>query len=252
MTAGETDKPDSGASRTATVPRIASAGQLAMRARVPGPVLQGLLALAAYLVVFIVGFALPLLRHLGLPQVGQANMDPNFYILGSAFGAVVARYVAGTIRFGVVRRSRRRGRCQLRLWAGPQRWASPSVEGAGLRRQPRQSPGLGRLRVSRVIGVDREVAGQQQHPARRDPSRQSRHHFLQGIRNVDIQAGYEVVGASLRRPDREVALDPIDEPGDVRPEGCGCRPAVGQDRRQPMSPPAMSTVAARQSAACRM
>jgi hypothetical protein len=80
MTAGETDKPDSGASRTATVPRIAGAGQLAMRARVPGPVLQGLLALAAYLAVFIVGFALPLLRHPGLPQVGQANMDPNFYI----------------------------------------------------------------------------------------------------------------------------------------------------------------------------
>jgi hypothetical protein len=80
MTVGEADKPGPGASRTATVPRIAGAGQFPRRARADGPALQGLLALAIYLVVFIVGFALPLLRQLGLPQVGQATMDPNFYI----------------------------------------------------------------------------------------------------------------------------------------------------------------------------
>ena len=62
------------------MPRIAGAGQFPRRARADGPALQGLLALAIYLVVFIVGFALPLLRQLGLPQVGQATMDPNFYI----------------------------------------------------------------------------------------------------------------------------------------------------------------------------
>ncbi len=51
-----------------------------MRARVPRPALQGLLALAVYLAVFIIGYAFPLLRHPGLPQVGQAQVDPNFYI----------------------------------------------------------------------------------------------------------------------------------------------------------------------------
>lgn len=80
MTASEADKPGSGASRTATVPRIAGAGQFAMRARVPRPALQALLALAVYLAVFIIGYALPLVRHPGLPQVGQAKVDPNFYI----------------------------------------------------------------------------------------------------------------------------------------------------------------------------
>ena len=80
MTASEADKPDSGASRTATVPRSASPGQLARRARVPQPALQGLLALAVYLAVFLIGYAFPLLLHPGLPQVGQTEVDPNFYI----------------------------------------------------------------------------------------------------------------------------------------------------------------------------
>jgi hypothetical protein len=80
MTAAETDEPGSGEGRTATVPRTAGAGQLAMRAQVPGPVLQGLLALAVYLAVFIILYAFPLVRHPGLPQVGQATVDPNFYI----------------------------------------------------------------------------------------------------------------------------------------------------------------------------
>ena len=80
MTASEADKPGPGASRTATVPRIAGAGQFAMRARVPRPALQGLLALAVYLAVFIIGYAFPLILHPGLPQVGQTQVDPNFYI----------------------------------------------------------------------------------------------------------------------------------------------------------------------------
>jgi hypothetical protein len=80
MRASEADKPDSGAGRTAIVPSTAGAGQPAMGARVPGPALQGLIALAVYLAVFIVGYAFPLVRHPGLPQVGQAVVDPNFYI----------------------------------------------------------------------------------------------------------------------------------------------------------------------------
>jgi hypothetical protein len=80
MTAGEADQPGSGAGRTATVPRIAGAGQLAVCARVPRPALQGLLALAIYLAVFIIAYAWPLVRHPGLPWVGQAQIDPNFYI----------------------------------------------------------------------------------------------------------------------------------------------------------------------------
>src|SRR5262249_32786831 len=63
-----------------TVPGIAGAGQRAMRARVPRPAVQGLLALAAYLAVFIIGWTLPLVLHPGLPQVGQGVVDPNFYI----------------------------------------------------------------------------------------------------------------------------------------------------------------------------
>jgi hypothetical protein len=80
MRASEADKPDSGAGPTATVSAAASAGQTATRAQVPRPAVQGLLAFAAYLAVFIAGYALPLVRHPGLPQVGQAVVDPNFYI----------------------------------------------------------------------------------------------------------------------------------------------------------------------------
>ena len=47
--------------------------------RVPRPVLQGLLALAIYLAVFIVGFALPVISHLGVPDLRQYWTDPNFY-----------------------------------------------------------------------------------------------------------------------------------------------------------------------------
>ena len=80
MTAAEADKPGPGASHTATVPRIAGAEQLARRARVPRPALQGLLVLAVYLAVFVIGYGLSLLLHPGLPQVGQTEVDPNFYV----------------------------------------------------------------------------------------------------------------------------------------------------------------------------
>jgi hypothetical protein len=48
--------------------------------RAPGPVLQGLIAFAIYLVGMIVGLALPLLPHLNVPHVQQAQVDANFYI----------------------------------------------------------------------------------------------------------------------------------------------------------------------------
>jgi len=54
-----------------------------------------------------------------------------------------------------VRRSRRRSPCQLQPAVGPLRWASPSVDVRGLRRQPRQSPGPGRLRASRRPSLGR-------------------------------------------------------------------------------------------------
>jgi hypothetical protein len=80
MTASEASKPASGAAPTATVPSAAGAGQLVMRARVPRPALQGLLALAAYLAAFLIAYAFPLLRHPGMPQIGQDQLDPNFYV----------------------------------------------------------------------------------------------------------------------------------------------------------------------------
>jgi hypothetical protein len=83
MTTSEADTPGPGASRTVTEPRIARPGQVAMRAiqaRVQRPALEALLALAVYLAVFITAYAFPLIRHPGLPWVGQATLDPNFYI----------------------------------------------------------------------------------------------------------------------------------------------------------------------------
>jgi hypothetical protein len=80
MRASEADRPGSDTGPTAVVPGAAGAGQPAVSAQAPRPALQGLLALALYLAVFIAAYALPLLRHPGLPQVGQAVVDPNFYI----------------------------------------------------------------------------------------------------------------------------------------------------------------------------
>ena len=48
--------------------------------RMPGPALQGLIALVIYLVVFILAFGQALIAHLNVPQVGQVEVDPNFYI----------------------------------------------------------------------------------------------------------------------------------------------------------------------------
>jgi hypothetical protein len=81
MTAGEASRPAPGAApATTTAPRAADPQQSAIGGRVPRPALQGLLALAAYLVVFIIAFAFPLLHHPGTPQIGQSQVDPNFYI----------------------------------------------------------------------------------------------------------------------------------------------------------------------------
>jgi hypothetical protein len=81
MTASEVDEPGPvAADRTAARPGIAGAAQAALRARTPRPAVQGLLALLAYLAVFIVLFASPLLLHPGTPQVGQGSVDPNFYV----------------------------------------------------------------------------------------------------------------------------------------------------------------------------
>ena len=46
----------------------------------PGPALQGLIALVIYLVVFILAFGQALVTHLNVPAVGQVEVDPNFYI----------------------------------------------------------------------------------------------------------------------------------------------------------------------------
>ena len=51
------------------------------RLAVPGsPALQGLLALAAYLAVWLTTDALPLILHPGRPQLDQGSPDPNFYV----------------------------------------------------------------------------------------------------------------------------------------------------------------------------
>jgi hypothetical protein len=48
--------------------------------RVPGPVLQGLIAFVIYLVVFVLAFGQALVSHLNQPAVGQVEVDPNFYV----------------------------------------------------------------------------------------------------------------------------------------------------------------------------
>jgi hypothetical protein len=48
--------------------------------RMPGPALQGLIALVIYLVVFILACGQALVAHLNQPAVGQVEVDPNFYI----------------------------------------------------------------------------------------------------------------------------------------------------------------------------
>ena len=48
-------------------------------ARVPGPAVQGLLALAIYLAVFIIVAGMPLIRHLNVPNLRQYWTDVQFY-----------------------------------------------------------------------------------------------------------------------------------------------------------------------------
>ena len=81
---GHVDATDSGAVLAGPVPLVAATASSPLRAaarrlRVTRPALQGLLALAAYQAVFAIGFARPLIGHLGVPQVREYWTDPNFY-----------------------------------------------------------------------------------------------------------------------------------------------------------------------------
>jgi hypothetical protein len=72
---------DSGVRESGTAPRITwppIAQSWSVRAR--RPALQGLFAFVIYLIVFIAGFAQPLIAHPRAAQVGQIEVDPNFYI----------------------------------------------------------------------------------------------------------------------------------------------------------------------------
>jgi hypothetical protein len=60
-------------------PPPASAQPRGGRFQVTSPVLQGLIALAAYLAVWILADVLTLVIHPGQPQLDQGSMDPNFY-----------------------------------------------------------------------------------------------------------------------------------------------------------------------------
>ena len=62
-----------------TAPRLSVTSRLTA-ARVPAAVLQGLLALAIYLGVFVAFYARPLLAHLRSPELLQYFTDPNFYV----------------------------------------------------------------------------------------------------------------------------------------------------------------------------
>jgi hypothetical protein len=84
---GFVDATDSGVRPPDLVPQIEDApappfrftGPPRVAARAPGPAMQGLLALLTYLAVFIIGFALPLISHLNVPNIRQYWTDPQFY-----------------------------------------------------------------------------------------------------------------------------------------------------------------------------
>ncbi len=61
-------------------PRVPADSPPAARGRRGGPALQGLLALALYLVIWLAAGAWPLLVHPGNAQLEQKGMDPNFYV----------------------------------------------------------------------------------------------------------------------------------------------------------------------------
>lgn len=69
------EAPEGATGPGAVLPPLLPAG-----ARGPGPVLQGLIALAIYVAVFILGFGLALASGLGVPKVGQNDVDPNLFI----------------------------------------------------------------------------------------------------------------------------------------------------------------------------
>jgi hypothetical protein len=82
------DATDSGVRPPGPAPQIEGApappfrftGLPQIASRAPGPAMQGLLALAIYLAVFITGFALPLISHLNVPNIRQYWTDPQFYV----------------------------------------------------------------------------------------------------------------------------------------------------------------------------
>jgi hypothetical protein len=81
---GHVDAIDSGTRLAGPVPPVAAAPASPLRAvasrlRVTRPAWQGLLAFAIYQAVFVIGFALPLISHLDVPQVREYWTDPNFY-----------------------------------------------------------------------------------------------------------------------------------------------------------------------------
>jgi hypothetical protein len=61
-----------------TVPRVGRAGPWTVT--IARPVWQGAAALACYLTLWIVGYALPLITHAHTAQLNQSSMDPNFYV----------------------------------------------------------------------------------------------------------------------------------------------------------------------------
>jgi hypothetical protein len=74
------DVTDSKARESGPIPRVVTSRSFATRVRELSPALQGLFALAIYLTVFIVGFGLALIGHLGVPEVGQDWQDPQIFI----------------------------------------------------------------------------------------------------------------------------------------------------------------------------
>jgi hypothetical protein len=60
--------------------RWLAAAALTVRQRGVPPAAQGLIALVAYLAVWIGTETYPLLRHPGTPQLAQGGFDPNFYV----------------------------------------------------------------------------------------------------------------------------------------------------------------------------
>jgi hypothetical protein len=61
-----------------TLPRLGRAGPWTVT--IPRPVWQGAAALVCYLLVWIPGYALPLVLHARTVQLNQSSQDPNFYV----------------------------------------------------------------------------------------------------------------------------------------------------------------------------